>query len=151
MKDNSCREYEIKGYCLLGHGCPYSHGCDNKPLELDVSKYNGLMGAKRKAVLKHMIQMREEQNKLKRKQKDLLNNLISQQRLLLEKIEACQDETERSRLKIALDEMSQKTKDWLEQEKDHLNVSPSGSASNSSSSPSTVKIESAPTASGSKR
>lgn len=109
-----CREYELKGYCIRGKECPYRHGDDL--IELDVSGYDGLIEAMRVAATRAAAVTQEQQNELKRKQTDLLDNLVSQQRALIKRIELCTDESERSRLKTALDEMSQKTKDWIEQE-----------------------------------
>lgn len=111
---SDCKEYEQKGYCIRGKECPYKHGDDL--IELDVSGYTGLIEAMREASAKANALTKEQQNELKRKKTDLLNNLVSQQRALIKKIELCADETERLRLKTALDEMSQKTKDWIEQE-----------------------------------
>ena len=120
MTKSNCKDFQHRGYCLLGRECPHKHSgdCDtsNDLIELDISDYAGLMEAKHKAHVRLDAQIREEQIELKRKQADLLSNLISQQRALIEKIELCQDEGEKSRLKVALDEMSQKTKDWIEQE-----------------------------------
>lgn len=101
---SDCKEYEQRGYCIRGKECPHSHPDDL--IELDVSGYKGLIEA----------QHDEQQNELKRKQADLLNNLVSQQRVFIRKIELCSDENEKVRLKAVLDEMSQKTKDWIEQE-----------------------------------
>lgn len=111
---SDCKEYEQKGYCIRGKECPYKHGADL--IELDISGYTGLIEAMREASAKATALTKEQQNELKRKKTDLLNNLVSQQRALIKKIELCADETERLRLKTALDEMSQKTKDWIEQE-----------------------------------
>lgn len=109
-----CREYEQRGYCIRGRGCPYRHG--NDLIELDVSGYDGLILALHEISAKTAAINKERQNELKRKQTDLLSNLVSQQRELIKKIELCADEAEKVRLKTALDEMSQKTKDWIEQE-----------------------------------
>lgn len=111
---SDCKEYEQKGYCIRGKECPYKHSGDL--IELDISGYTGLIEAMRKASAKATALTKEQQNELKRKKTDLLNNLVSQQRALIKKIELCADETEKLRLKTALDEMSQKTKDWIEQE-----------------------------------
>lgn len=111
---SDCKEYEQKGYCLRGKECPFKHSPDL--IELDISGYTGLIEAMREALAKASALTKEQQNELKRKKTDLLNNLVSQQRALIKKIELCSDETEKSRLKTALDEMSQKTKDWIEQE-----------------------------------
>lgn len=75
-----------------------------------------MIEAKHNAELKAAALTKEQQNELKRKQTDLLNNLISQQRVLIKRIELCTDETEKMRLKTTLDEMSQKTSRWIEQE-----------------------------------
>lgn len=109
-----CKDYEQKGYCIRGKECPYKHGDDL--IQLDVAGYRGLIEAMHEASVKAAAVTKGQQNDLKRKQTDLLNNLVSQQRALIEKIELCADEAEKLRLKIALDEMSQKTKDWIEQE-----------------------------------
>lgn len=109
-----CMEYEKKGYCIRGKECPHKHGEDL--IELDISGYFGLIKAQSDASAKATAVSKEKQNELKRKQTDLLNNLISQQRLLIKKIELCTDEQEKVRLKTALDELSHKTKDWIEQE-----------------------------------
>lgn len=114
-----CPDYELKGYCLLGPSCTREHGDNSEdctPIQLDISDYRALVEAKQRALVKFVAQTKEEQNELKRKQADLLSNLISQQRLLIEKIELCQDEGEKSRLKVALDEMTQKTTKWMEAE-----------------------------------
>lgn len=111
---SDCKEYNQKGYCIRGKECPHKHGADL--IELDISGYTGLIEAMREASAKATALTKEQQNELKRKKTDLLNNLVSQQRALIKKIELCADETERLRLKTALDEMSQKTKDWIEQE-----------------------------------
>lgn len=109
-----CNDYEKKGYCIKGKGCLLSHG--EEPIELDISGYPGLIEAMQVSLAKAAAKSREQENELKRKHSDLLNNIISQQRALINKIEQCSDETEKARLKAALDEMSQKTKDWIEQE-----------------------------------
>lgn len=111
---SDCTEYENRGYCIRGKNCPFKHG--NDLIELDVSGYKGLIDAINEASIKASAICKEQQNELKRKQTDLLSNLISQQRALIKKIEHCSDENEKLRLKTALDEMSQKTKDWIEQE-----------------------------------
>lgn len=111
---SDCKEYEQKGYCIRGKSCPFKHGSDL--IELDISGYKGLIDAINASSIKATIINKEQQNELKRKQTDLLNNLISQQRSLIEKLQLCSDEAEKMRLKTALDEMSQKTKDWIEQE-----------------------------------
>lgn len=107
---SDCKEYDQKGYCIRGRECPYKHGDDL--IELDVSGYKGLIEAMQEAPVKAAALT----NELKRKQTDLLSNLISQQRALIKKIELCADETERLRLKTVLDEITQKTKDWIEKE-----------------------------------
>lgn len=111
---SDCTEYEQKGYCIRGKECPYKHG--NDLIQLDISGYNGLIEAMQAASAKAKALFKEQQNELKRKQTDLLKNLVSQQGVLIKKIESCTDEQEKLRLKTALDEMSQKTKDWIEQE-----------------------------------
>lgn len=103
-----CKDYHLTGYCLRGRECPDRHG--NDLIELDVAQYQGLVEAMHKAI----ASSRQKQNDLKRKQTDLLRNLVSQQRALIEKIELCSDEAEKVRLKAVLNEMSQKTKDWIE-------------------------------------
>lgn len=113
MASNHCQDYERIGYCLRGRSCTQKHGDDL--IELDVSGYKGLMAAKQAAVSAAAAQTREQQNELARKQTDLLSNLVSQQRALIQRIELCTDETEKMRLKSVLNEMSQKTKDWIEQ------------------------------------
>ena len=109
-----CKDYGLKGYCLRGRQCAYEHGIDN--IELDISGYDGLIEAMQEAVMKAAAITKEQQYELKRKQTDLLSSLVSQQRALIRKIELCADEAEKVRLKTALDEMSQKTKDWIDQE-----------------------------------
>lgn len=109
----NCTDYEKKGYCIRGKECPHKH---EDLIEIDISGYTGLIEAKCQASAKAAALAKEKQNELKRKQTDLLNSLISQQRVLIKKIELCSDEQEKLRLKTALDEMSQKTKDWIEQE-----------------------------------
>lgn len=108
---SDCQEYNQRGYCIRGAECPYRHSTDL--IELDISDYNGLIRAKRTASAKAAAIIREQQIELKRKQAELLTNLISQQRALIKKIELCADEGEKVRLKKALDEALQKTKDWV--------------------------------------
>lgn len=115
-----CEDYEIKGYCLRGRFCPYKHGSDL--IELDVSDYRGLVEAAKEASDQVKKLTKEEQNKLKRKQADLIANLLSQQRALIEKIELCPDETEKTRLKTTLGQLSQKTKGWIEQRSSSVNT-----------------------------
>lgn len=110
---SDCKDYDRKGYCLRGKSCPLKHGDDL--IELDVSGYKALIEAIDETSAKAAAKTKEQQNELERKQADLINNLISQQRVLIKKIELCTDESEKTRLKTTLDEMSQKTKDWIEQ------------------------------------
>lgn len=110
---SNCRDYEQVGYCLRGRECTQRHGVDL--IELDVSGYEGLIGAKKAALSAAAAQIKEQQIVLARKQTDLLSNLVSQQRNLIQRIESCSDGTEKARLKSILSEMSQKTKDWIEQ------------------------------------
>lgn len=110
---SGCKDYDRKGYCLRGKSCPLKHGDDL--IELDVSGYDGLIEAIEITSAQAAAKAKEQQNELERKQADLINNLISQQRVLIKKIELCTDEAEKARLKTTLDEMSQKTKDWIEQ------------------------------------
>lgn len=111
---SDCRDYEQRGYCVRGKLCPNKHG--NDLIELDVSGYDELIRIMRISIAKAAAETREKQQELKRKQTDLLSNLVSQQKALIKKIELCADEAEKIRLKRVLDEMSQKTKDWIEQE-----------------------------------
>lgn len=112
MASNHCQDYERVGYCLKGGGCTQKHG--NDLIELDISGYQGLIEAKRAALSAAAAQTREQQNELARKETDLLSNLVSQQKALIKKIEMCTDETEKMRLKSVLNEMTQKTKEWME-------------------------------------
>lgn len=113
---DSCKQYDLKGYCLKGPWCLDKHGVDL--IELDVANYDGLLDAVHKAV----AISRQQQNDLKRKQTDLLRNLVSQQRTLIDKIELCSDESEKVRLKAVLNEMSQKTKDWIQAQSSQQNT-----------------------------
>jgi hypothetical protein len=110
---SNCQDYERVGYCLKGRECGQRHGDDH--IELDVAGYEGLIEAKQAALSAAAAQTREQQNELARKQTDLLSNLVSQQRALIQRIESCSDEAEKLRLKTVLNEMSQKTKEWIEQ------------------------------------
>lgn len=108
LMPDSCKDYQLKGYCIKGRECPDKH--DDDLIELNVSGYTGLIEAMHKSI----AISKQQQYDLKRKQTELLRNLVSQQRALIEKIELCSDEAEKSRLKTVLNEMSQKTKDWIE-------------------------------------
>lgn len=111
---SNCKDYYEKGYCIRGQECPHEHGSDL--IELNISDYEGLIEARHIASIKAAVITKEQKSELTRKKADLLNSLVSQQQALIKKIELCSDETEKVRLKKALDEMSQKTKFWLKQE-----------------------------------
>lgn len=128
---SDCKDYETKGYCIKGRGCPYSHS--NDMIELDISDYDGLIEAMRKATAEEAAQTKERQSELKRKQADLLNNLLNQQKILIKKIELCTDDAEKARLKAKLDEMSLKTKDWIESDSTRTRRQPTAGTSSTKS------------------
>lgn len=109
-----CKDYEHKGYCIRGVDCPFRHADDI--IKLDISGYTGLIDTINILSAKLAVQSAQQQNELKRKQTDLLSNLICQQRALIEKIELCSDEAERLRLKSMLEEITHRTKEWLDEE-----------------------------------